>query len=151
MGKEIPMARLLLAFLILPLTASAADEGRLSFLEQEVRNLQRQVQSLSRELDEVRTRPVRLAAKSYATGAAPAGASAAELPRWVDASRWQRIRPGMNEIDVIGSLGAPTSMREEGGARVLLYAMEIGASGFLGGSVTLRERTVVEVNKPTLQ
>ena len=27
-------------------------------------------------------------------------------------------------------------MRDEQGARVLLYALEIGSSGFLGGSVT---------------
>jgi len=145
------MARLFLALLILPLTASAADEGRLSFLEQEVRNLQRQVQTLTREMNEPRTRPERLDVKSSAAGAAPATASGTELPRWVDASRWRRLRAGMSEIEVIGSLGAPTSMREESGARVLLYAMEIGGSGFLGGSVTLRDRAVVEVNAPTLQ
>ena len=144
------MSRLLLAFLILPLTASAADEGRFSFLEQEVRNLQRQVQTLTREMNELRTRPERLDVKSNAAGAAPAAVSE-DLPRWVDASRWRRLRAGMSEIEVIGSLGAPTSMREEGGARVLLYAMEIGGSGFLGGRVTLRERAVVEVNTPTLQ
>ena len=144
------MARLLLALLILPLTASAADEGRFSFLEQEVRNLQRQVQTLTREMNELRTRPERLDVKANATGAAPAAVSE-DLPRWVDASRWRRLRAGMSEIEVIGSLGAPTSMREEGGARVLLYAMEIGGSGFLGGSVTLRERAVIEVNAPTLQ
>ena len=33
-------------------------------------------------------------------------------------------------------------MRQEGDARVLLYAMEIGSSGFLGGSVELRDRAV---------
>jgi hypothetical protein len=42
-------------------------------------------------------------------------------------------------------------MREEGGARVLRYALEIGSSGFLGGSITLRERKVAEVRQPTLQ
>ena len=43
------MFRLLPAMLLclLPLTATA-DQGRISFLEQEVRNLQRQVMSLSR-------------------------------------------------------------------------------------------------------
>ena len=41
------MARLLVMLLALvPLTASAADEQRISFLEQEVRNLQRQVMAL---------------------------------------------------------------------------------------------------------
>jgi hypothetical protein len=147
------MARLLLALLILPLTASAADDTRISFLEQEVRNLQRQVQALSRQVDELRTRPDRLEPQlSPTTGAALSGAaSAANLPRWVDASLWRRLRPGMSELEVISSLGPPTSMREEGGANVLLYAMEIGASGFLGGSVKLRERAVIEVRQPVLQ
>ena len=144
------MARLLLAFLILPLTASAADQGRLSFLEQEVRNLQRQVQAMSRQLDELRTQPDRLEAKSYSAASPPAGASAASLPRWVDASRWRQLRVGMNELEVIGSLGPPTSIRDEDGARVLLYAMEIGSTAFLGGSVKFRQRAVAEVIQPTL-
>jgi hypothetical protein len=145
------MTRLLLAFLILPLTASAADEGRISFLEQEVRNLQRQVQAMSRQLDELRTRPGRVESPASAPDSSPGTAPGEDLPRWVDASRWRHLRPGMSELEVIASLGAPTSMREEAGTRVLLYAMEIGASGFLGGSVKLRERAVVEVNQPTLQ
>jgi hypothetical protein len=145
------MARLLLAFLLLPMAASAADEGRLSFLEQEVRNLQRQVQALSRQVDELHTRPDRLEPPSSApTGAARNGA-VTNQPQWVDASRWRRLRAGMSELEVISALGPPTSMREEGGARVLLYAMEIGSSGFLGGSVKLRDRGVVEILQPTLQ
>jgi hypothetical protein len=142
------MARLLLALLILPSLASASDDSQISFLEQEVRNLQRQMQALSRQVDELRTRPDRPGPQSSAS---PAAAPAASLPRWVDATRWKQLRPGMSELEVISSLGPPTSMREEGGARVLLYAMEIGASGFLGGSVKLRERAVVEVAQPTLQ
>jgi hypothetical protein len=57
----------------------------------------------------------------------------------------------MNELEVIDLLGPPTSMRKAGDARVLMYALEIGSSGFLGGSVTLRDRTVTEVRQPTLQ
>jgi len=143
------MSRLLLALLILPLTAAAADDPRLSFLEQEVRNLQRQVQALSRQMDELQTRPERPGPQtSVHPGAAPVESAP---PKWVDASLWRRLRPGMSELDVISSLGPPTTMREEGGARVLLYAMEIGASGFLRGSVKLRERAVVEILQPTLQ
>ena len=149
---EVSMARLLLAFLILPLAASAADEGRISFLEQEVRNLQRQVQTLSRQVDELRTQPDRLAPGSFPpVRAAPAAASAASLPRWVDAALWRRLRTGMSEIEVIGTLGPPNSMRDEEGTRVLLYAMEVGSTGFLGGSVKFRQRVVVEVLQPTLQ
>jgi hypothetical protein len=141
------MARLLLAFLMLPLTALAADDPRVSFLEQEVRNLQRQVQALSRQLDELRTRPDRpLPQRAAPSGALPD----ATLPRWVDASLWRRLRPGMSELEVISALGPPTSMREDDG-RVLLYALEISSSGFLGGSVKLRDRAVVEIRQPTLQ
>jgi hypothetical protein len=147
--KEVSMARLLLLFLLLPLAASAADEGRISFLEQEVRNLQRQVQALSRQMDELRTRPARLEAKPSSSVTAPA--SAAGLPRWVDASRWRGIRSGMSELEVISSLGPPNSTREENGLNVLFYALEIGPSEFLGGSVKLREHSVVEVVRPTLQ
>lgn len=141
------MARLLLAFVLLPLTAYAADDPRFSYLEQEIRNLQRQVQMLSRQLDELRNQPNRSAPQSSLPSEI---APAATLPRWVDAALWRKLRSGMSELEVISSLGAPTSTREEGGARVLLYAMEIG-SGFLGGSVSLRERAVVEVRQPTLQ
>ena len=137
-------------FLFVPLAASAADEGRISFLEQEVRNLQRQVQILTRQVDEMRTRPDRPAPAVTVQGESSAR-SEAELPRWVDAKRWRQIRPGMSELEVIGVLGPPSSMREENGARVLLYAMEIGSSGFLGGSVEFRDRAVTAVNKPELR
>jgi len=142
------MVRMLVALLaFLPFTASAADEQRISFLEQEVRNLQRQVQALSRQLDEMRTRPDRPMAQAPAATITPAPGS----DQWIDAALWRQVRPGMNELEVIDLLGPPTSMRTEGEARVLLYALEIGSSGFLGGSVTLRDRTVAEVRPPTLQ
>jgi hypothetical protein len=57
----------------------------------------------------------------------------------------------MSELEVITLLGPPTSLREQDGDRVLLYALEIGASGFLGGSVKLRDRAVTEVREPVLQ
>jgi len=131
----------------LPLLAHAADDGRVSFLEQEVRNLQRQVQALSRQVDQLATRPERIAPRtpSASTVAQPSSDT------WISAAKWQKVRAGMSELEVVELLGAPTSMREEGTARVLLYAKEIGTSGFLGGSVTLRDRAVVEVRKPELQ
>ncbi len=140
--KHVLMSTLLLC---LP-AASPADDGRIAFLEQEVRSLQRQVQTLSRRLDEVTTRPDRLPARTFQS-AAKAPASAVE---WIDAAKWRKVQPGMSELEVVELLGAPTSMREEDGARVLLYATEIGG-GYLGGSVRLRERAVVEVRKPELQ
>jgi len=130
--------------------AAAADEGRISFLEQEVRNLQRQVQVLTRQMDEMRTHPARLPSEVSRPDAAP-DKYGTSLPLWVDAGRWRRLRPGMSELDVINSLGAPNTIRDEDGARVLFYAMELGSSRFLGGSVKLRQRAVVEVLSPTLQ
>jgi len=150
-AAEVSVSRLstaLLACLLLPLAAAAADDGRVSFLEQEVRNLQRQVLALSRQMDEIRSRPDRPAGP---LASVPRTGEADGLPSWVDAAKWKRLRPGMDELEVIATLGPPSSMREEGGARVLLYAMELGASGFLGGSVTLRDRRVVEVLQPTLR
>ena len=140
----------LMLTLMLPPLAAAADEGRLSFLEQEVRNLNRQVQILTRQLDELRTRPDRLAPSSSPSESATEN-SGTSLPRWVDAQRWRQVRPGMSELEVISSLGPPNTIRDEDGARVLFYAMEIGSSRFLGGSVKLRQRAVVEVLSPTLQ
>jgi hypothetical protein len=133
--------------LVFACTGHAADDPRVSFLEQEVRNLHRQVDQLARQVDRLTTRPDR-----PRTSSATAGRAAAPDPmQWVDAARWKQLRPGMSELDVIGTLGPPTSMRSEDGARVLLYALEIGSSGFLGGSVVLRDRAVVEVRPPTLQ
>lgn len=142
------MARTLVAILaLMPLVASATEAQRISFLEQEVRNLQRQVMALSRQVDEMRSRLDRPEAQASAVAAAPAPGS----DQWIDAARWRQVRPGMNELEVIDLLGPPTSMREEGGSRILLYALEIGSSGFLGGSVTLRDRAVVDVRQPILQ
>jgi hypothetical protein len=105
------------------------------------------VQALSRQVDQLATRPDRLAPRSPGTTARTPPPPVA----WVDAAKWRRVRPGMSELEVVELLGVPTSMREESGARVLLYAMEVGTSGFLGGSVTLRQRAVVEVRSPELR
>jgi hypothetical protein len=138
----------LLAFLVwLPLTTSA-DDLRVSQLEQEVRRLERQVLALSRRLDEVQ-RPSFGQNRTAASTATPAPAASGD--EWIDAAKWRRVKPGMGELDVIALLGPPTSMREDGGERVLLYALEVGASGFLGGSVTLRDRAVTRVESPVLR
>jgi hypothetical protein len=139
---------LLMALMLIPCGTWAADDTRVSFLEQEVRNLQRQVQSLSRQVDELRARPDRPKARPLAAPGAP---PASDPTRWADAVHWKQLRNGMSELEVINLLGPPTSMREESGARLLLYAMEIGGTGFLGGSVTLRDRQVTEIRQPTLQ
>jgi hypothetical protein len=140
------MKRLLILFLALPLAAHAADDGRVSFLEQEVRNLQREVQNLSRRIDVMSTRP----ARTYELPRMSSAAVGAE-PAWLDAGKWSKVKAGMSELEVVSLLGPATSMRGEANARVLFYALEIGTSGFLGGSVRLRNRVVAEVRAPMLQ
>jgi hypothetical protein len=130
---------------VLPLAASAQD-SRVPFLEQEVRRLNQQVLALSRRLDQLERPSASMPAAVPRTDAAPSASN-----DWVDADKWRRVRAGMSELEVVSLLGRPTSMREVDGARVLFYAMEIGASGFLGGSVKFRERAVVEVQPPVLQ
>jgi hypothetical protein len=126
---------------------AAGDDLRVTQLEQEVRRLERQVQSLSRRLDELQ--------RPRFDAAAPAPRADATAPatgdQWLEASRWRRVKAGMSELEVIELLGAPTSMRADGDARVLLYALEIGSSGFLGGSVRLRENAVLTVETPRLR
>jgi hypothetical protein len=144
------MARILLAVLLLCApTAALTDDLQTSRLEQDVRDLQRRVQALSRQVDELRAQLTRSSARPRPPPSTSAPAASSD--EWLDASKWQRVRPGMSELEVVSALGPPTSMRAEKNERVLLYALEIGSSGFLGGSVRLRDRLVVEVQAPTLQ
>jgi hypothetical protein len=144
------MARVLLAMMLLcaPMAAPANDL-KTAKLEQDVRDLQRQVQALSRQIDELRAQLTRAGDRPAPRPLRPAAPPSTD--GWLDASKWQRVKPGMSELQVVSALGPPTSMRAEDNERVLLYAMEIGSSGFLGGSVRLRDRVVVEVQAPTLQ
>jgi hypothetical protein len=137
---------LLACALTLPF-AAVGDDLRVAQLEQEVRRLERQIQSLSRRVDEVE-RPAFDAARP----ASPAASSPAPPEeRWLDASKWRRVKVGMSELELVELLGAPTSMREESGGRVLLYALEVGSSGFLGGSVRMRDGKVIAAETPRLK
>jgi hypothetical protein len=132
--------------------AMAADDDtyRLMKVEQDVRNLERQVQTLSRQLDEMRQQQSRAGDRSPSSRSSSAPAADSSTA-WLEAKRWDRVKPGMSELEVIDVLGPPTSMRDENGGRVLLYALEIGGSGFLGGSVEFRDRAVSAINRPALK
>jgi hypothetical protein len=139
-----------LAFLMLvPLAAAAAeDDFKFIKLEQDVRKLEKQVYDLSREIDGLQQQ---LGRSGERTGAARRTAPTNPSAPWLAVDNWNRLRNGMAELEVIGALGPPTSMRSESAKRVLLYAMEIGVGGFLSGSVTLQDRSVIAVEKPTLK
>jgi hypothetical protein len=148
------MKQLMLAAMLLgaPVAALAADDIKVMQLEQDVRDLQRQVQAQSQQIAELRmqlSRPAPPGPVSSSTAGTQAVAAKSET--WLDASKWALIKPGMSELEVVSLLGPPVSMREKDGDRVLMYAMEIGASGFLSGSVTLRDRVVLKSQKPELR
>jgi hypothetical protein len=120
-------------------------------IEQDVRNLERQVQTLTRQLDELKQQQSRAGDRSSPATRSSSASAATSSTAWLEAARWDRVRKGMSELEVIDVLGPPSSMREENGARVLLYAMEIGSSRFLGGNVQFRGNAVTEVHKPVLK
>ena len=138
---------------LLAQSALAADDDtyRVMKLEQDVRNLERQVQTLTRQIDELKQQSARAGDRGVPAARSANALAAASSTTWLEAARWDRVRPGMSELEVIGILGPPSSMRQEGDTRALLYAMEIGSSGFLSGSVELRDRAVSEVHKPVLR
>jgi hypothetical protein len=148
--RPIPTLFLALAFTALSSTIAAANDFRVNYLEQEVRELKRQVLSLTQRIDQATTRPDRQPAAIPGGVLSTRPAPDTQL-QWVDARKWKSLRPGMTELEVIETLGRPSSTREDGGARVVLYAIEIGAAGFLGGSVRFRDGAVVEINEPRLQ
>jgi hypothetical protein len=146
------MRSLLLALIAVPLLGNAQDDAnyRLMKLEQDVRNLERQVQTLTRQIDELKQQAARAGERS-ALGTRSSTVATTSSTAWIEAARWDRIRTGMSELEVINILGPPTSLRQEGDSRVLLYAMEIGSANFLGGSVEFRDKAVSTINKPTLK
>ena len=106
-----------LLLLVASLPAFGTDDFKVIKLEQDVRNLERQVQELQRQLADVQQRENRIPAPR---GESPAPAAATPSTKWLDASAWNRVRPGMKELDVISLLGPPTSMRgaENSGRRM---------------------------------
>ena len=142
------MAKILLILLLWVPALALADDARVTRLEQDVRTLQRDLQNLSRQIEQMRlqtTRPV------LESGVAPPAPLMAGAPPWVDAAKWKQLKTGMSELEVIGTLGVPTSTREANGTRELLYAIDIGPTAFLAGGVVIRDRVVVEVRTPKLQ
>lgn len=132
---------------LLSYPALAADANRIIALEQDVRNLERIVGNLEREVRELRSSGAR---PSISSSVRPTPAEPSSV-MWVSASKWRQVRSAMSELEVIELLGAPTTMRTEDDSRLLLYAMEIGSGGFLSGSVRLRDGKVIEVQTPMLK
>lgn len=125
------------------------DDFKIIKLEQDVRTLERQVGELSRQLAALQRRgPPSDASAAIREQRA---AQPADNPLWYSRQNWDRVQPGMAELDVIRLLGKPTTVRGAGGNSTLFYAVEIGTAAFLSGSVDLRERRVISVSQPVLK
>jgi hypothetical protein len=123
-----------------------ADSNRIIALEQDVRNLERLVGTLEREIRDLRRGAI--PPPNRLSESRPSDRSSSD---WVSAAKWKQVYLGMSELEVIEILGEPTAMRVEDDSRLLLYALEIGSSGFLSGSVRLRDGEVAEVQVPALR
>lgn len=136
--------------------AQAQDAATVQ-LQQDVLELKRINQLLERRIESLEiqlTGQGGQAVNRPATRPGPAGAASTDplSLRWMSSAEWERIRPGMPEMEVIRILGVPNSLRDaEAGRQVIFYALEIGTGRFLSGSVTLADHRVVEVQKPALK
>jgi hypothetical protein len=139
------------AVLLLASTANAADDLRVRQLENEVMRLQREIDAQSRRIEGLE-RSVRNDVASRTVPSGPAR-TADSSPAWLVNANWDRLEPGMKELEVIAILGRPTSVRveENGGARSLLYALELGPEAVLAGSVRMGDSGVAEINRPVLK
>lgn len=129
----------------------AAEDFRVMKLEQDVRTLEREVQSLQRLVNEMQQRARRTDPTFEIKGDSAATPAEADTT-WLKAAAWNRVKPGMSELEVIEILGKPTALRPDANDRkALLYTLEIGTTSFLTGSVAFDGGKVVEIQKPTLR
>jgi len=144
-------APLILAGLLVAGVAQAADDAVVEQLRTDVRTLEREVRELSRRLDQLQQAPRTSAVPPGATRLATA--SDPDPRAWLAPDKWDKVNPGMTAQQVILVLGAPVSMRpgDAPGTQTLFYTLPIGDTGFLTGSIRLRDDKVVDVKKPELR
>lgn len=143
---------ILLALSVATIPAWSQDALRVRQLESEVQRLQREVDAQARRIDQLESRAMRGEALPSVPPSS-ARQSSESSPAWLLSTNWDRIKPGMKDVDVVALLGRPTSVRTEqdGKSHALLYALEIGPNAVLAGNVRLTDSGVSEVNKPTLR
>lgn len=128
-------------------------------LEQDVRDLRRELDMQRRRIEELEraaatgARPPRAAGARAGTSGASPGPAAPAAAQWLSAASWEKVRPGLSELEVVALLGQPTSMRasDDGQRRTLFYALEIGSAGYLAGNVVLEAGRVTAVEIPRLR
>jgi hypothetical protein len=144
------LASLALFFTLAAATTQAQDDLRVRVLENEVMRLQRELDAQSRRIEDLERN-----ARNPGTSRPAASVSRPtdSSPAWLVSANWDKVRPGMKELDVIALLGRPTSVRteEDGKIRALLYAMELGPNAVLAGNVRMGDAGVAEINRPVLR
>lgn len=149
-----PALLLLMALLTVasPAPAQVVDDLRVRQLEGEVSRLQREVDAQSRRIDELERGARTNSLTPRAAATTPAGRED-RSPAWLLSTNWDRVKPGMKELDVIALLGRPTTVRADadGKRHSLMYAMELGPNAILAGSVSIGDSGVAEVHKPVLR
>jgi hypothetical protein len=148
----------LTAILLFHPGTAKADDIRVAQLEQDVRELRRDMQQQTRRIDSLESasllsRPGRARVEVVTPADQSAPKSAAARTLWLQGANWEKVQAGMGELDVIGLLGPPTTMRksDKGDTATLYYALEIDSGSFLAGQVLIADHRVVEVHKPTLK
>ena len=130
--------------------AQAQDDLRLRQLENEVMRLQRELDAQSSRIEglERSQRP-----GAPVSASAPMPRAADSSPAWLVTANWDRVRPGMKDLEVIAVLGRPTSVRTDpdGKIHTLLYALELGPNAVIAGNVRMGDAGVAEINRPTLK
>ena len=153
MTRSPPLLLLMTALaLARPVPAQVVDDLRVRQLESEVNRLQRELDAQSRRIDELERGARAGALTPPALSTAPAERED-RSPGWLVSTNWDRVKPGMKELDVIALLGRPTTVRADADGRrhSLMYAMELGPNAILAGSVTLGDAGVAEIHKPVLR
>jgi len=143
-----------LALALAALPASSQDALRVRQLEGDVQRLERDIQAQARRIDQLEQ-----SVRSAGTRPLPTAPSllrqntGESSPAWLVPTNWDRVKPGMKDVDVIALLGRPTTVRKEddGKTHVLLYALELAPNAVLAGNVELTESGVAQVNKPVLR
>ncbi len=131
--------------------AAPIDEFRISDIEQKIRDLETLTREHTRQLSDMQLS--RTGGKTTPTASSGNTTNGSGELRWVNVASWNRIKPGMSELQVVELLGTPTQLRiaDDKQSRQLLYALEIGRSGYLTGRVSFNQGVVTAVEMPTLK
>lgn len=131
--------------------AAPIDEFRLSDIEQKIRDLETTTRDQARLIAQLQSQLAGNRSATRPTTTEPLPNRSEQ--RWLSAGNWAQLKPGMSELQVIELLGIPTQIRvsDDGQTRSLLYAMEIGRSGFLSGKVDLQNRQTSNIELPHLK